>query len=434
MILTLQDPIDPSAQPAQVTQQDDKLERLIRDRSAKLGVIGLGNVGLPLALELARQNFPITGVDLNGRKVELINAGTTPFVEQAKPTLEELLAKGSFRATQSFAAVDGLDAVVICVSTPVKRNREPDLSYLIAAAEAVRSYLKNGQLIILQCDVSPGTTRDVVLPILERTGLVAGKDFNLAYAACADKREYDNANAACGTSIVGGVTARCASLAAQLLGHSGNTIPLNSLESAEMAHLLERTYRSVGIALNAELTSIASALRIDLNDVLSAVRSTISAAALFDPQYRLLNNSVAPDFLICKSRNLGYEPRLLDAAVQIHSKFAEATVVRIADALNQERKSLNGSSVLMLGVRKHVSGGIAEGNIAALFCGLQEKGATVFLADPSQLQCTIDGAVIQTPITDEVLQSMDCVVLLTRYDEAGYRKVVTHCPIVIEFC
>ena len=237
------------------------LEQKIRDRSAKLGVIGLGYVGLPLATEMAEKGFRVTGIDIDGGKVEAVNAGISYVLDVPNESLFSMVVNGALRATQSFAAVESLDTISICVPTPLRKTKDPDLSYIMAAVEAVHNHLRPGKLIVLESTTYPGTTREVVLPILEKSGLKAGRDFFLAYSP----ERVDPTDKSFTTSnipkVIGGITPRCTELATLLYQQFvERTVPVSSPESAEMVKLLENTFRSVNIALANEMARMCGKL------------------------------------------------------------------------------------------------------------------------------------------------------------------------------
>jgi UDP-N-acetyl-D-glucosamine dehydrogenase len=249
----------------------DELEQKIRDHSARLGVLGLGYVGLPLAVEMAHNDFHVTGIDIDGRKVDSVNGGLSHISDVSNESLCSALASGRIRATQSFAAVESLDVVSICVPTPLRKTKDPDLSYIIASAEAVHNHLRPGQLIILESTTYPGTTREVVLPILERSGLEVGRDFFLAYSperVDPGNKTYTTRNI---PKVIGGVTPVCTKLATLLYQNFVDRIvPVSSSESAEMVKLLENTFRSINIALANEMARMCRKFGINVWEVIEA--------------------------------------------------------------------------------------------------------------------------------------------------------------------
>src|SRR2546422_6563975 len=331
----------------------DDLERKIRDRSAKLGVIGLGYVGLPLAVEMAQKGFRVTGIDIDGNKVESVNAGISYVLGLPNGSLLTAIDNGTIRATQSFAAVESLDTISICVPTPLRKTKEPDLSYIIAAVEAVHNHLTPGKLIILESTTYPGTTREVVLPILEKSGLKAGRDFFLAYSP----KRVDPGNKAFTTrnfpKVIGGITPRCTELATLLYQQFlERTVAVSSAESAEMIKLLENTFRSVNIALGDEMARMCRKFGINVWEVIDAVNTEPVGLMPSFPGPGLDGHCmpVDPYYLSWKARMNGFGPRLIELAAVINNGMPAFTINWIADALNKNKKSLNGSHILALGI------------------------------------------------------------------------------------
>ena len=364
----------------------DMLERKIRDRSANLGVIGLGYAGLPLAVEMARQGFRVTGIDIDGRRVESINSGISYIPDVAEKNLFDLVTQGQFRATQSFSAVEALDTISICVPTPLRKTKDPDLSYIVAAVEAIRNHLTPGKLIVLESTTYPGTTREVVLPILEKSGLRAGEDFFLAYSP----ERVDPGNETFTTrnipKVLGGITPDCTALATLFYRQFvEQVVPLSSAECAEMVKLLENTFRSVNIALANEFARMCRKFDINVWEIIDAAKSKPFGFMPFYPGPGLGGTQipVGPQYLSWKARLNGFEPRLIEMASTINAQMPEFTISRVADALNTRRKSLNGSRLLALGVTyKRDVCDIRESAALEVVTGLMEKGADVAYSDP----------------------------------------------------
>ena len=418
-------------------QTSEELEQKIRDHSAKLGVIGLGYVGLPLAIEMAHSGFHVIGIDIDGRKVDSLNEGISYIVDVPKETLHSALAVGRIRATQSFAAVDAVDTVSICVPTPLRKTKDPDVSYIIASAEAVHNHLRPGQLIILESTTYPGTTRDVVLPILEKSGLRVGRDFFLAYSP----ERADPGNHAYSTrnipKVIGGITPRCTELAALLYQNFVETVvTVNSSESAEMVKLLENSFRSVNIALANEMARLCRKFDINTWEVIDAAKTKPFGFMPFYPGPGLGGNSnpFDPYYLTRKARMNGFEPQLIEMAAIINSRMPEFTVNRITDALNKHKKSLNGSRVLAVGItyKKDVCD-TRESAAIEVFKGLLEKGATVLYSDPFVPRIELTGGVFESvSLTSQLLKSTDCVVVLTDHSSFDYAMIAAESPLVLD--
>ncbi|MGB7948620.1 MAG: nucleotide sugar dehydrogenase [Candidatus Binatia bacterium] len=415
----------------------EELKTKIREHSVKAGVVGLGYVGLPLALEMARIGFRVTGIDLVKEKVDQVNAGNSYILDVPTETLRSAVSANRMRATQSLAAVEGLDTLNICVPTPLRKNKDPDLSYIIAAVEAIRIHIRPGQLIILESTTYPGTTREVVLPILEESGLKVGEDFFLAYSP----ERVDPANAIYTTrnipKVVGGATPQCTEIAALLYEQFvEKVVPVSSTDCAEMVKLLENTFRSVNIALANEMALTCHSFGINVWEVIEAAKTKPFGFMPFYPGPGLGGHCIPVDpyYLTWKAKMNGCEPRLIELAGHINSQMPTFMVRRIADALNEKRKSLKGSKILALGVTyKRDTNDVRESPALHILEGLREKGATVYFCDPYVPSITIQGQTIHgVELTPNVLQSMDCVAILTDHSAFDYSMVAKSSSLILD--
>jgi UDP-N-acetyl-D-glucosamine dehydrogenase len=413
------------------------LETQIQNRSAKLGVLGLGYVGLPLALEMAQSGFSVTGIDIDGRKVESVNAGSSYVLDVRDESLGPAILNGSLRATQSFAAVGALDAISICVPTPLRKTKDPDLSFIIAAVEAIHNHLTPGKLIVLESTTYPGTTREVVLPILEKSGLRVGQDFFLAYSP----ERVDPGNKTFTTNnipkVLGGITPRCTELATLLYQQFvERTVAVSSPEAAEMVKLLENTFRNVNIALANEMAKMCQTLNINVWEVIEAAKTKPFGFMPFYPGPGLGGHCIPVDpyYLTWKAKLNGFEPRLIELATIINSQMPGFTVDRIADALNKAKKSLNGSRILALGIayKRDVSD-TRESAALQVVRLLVEEGANVSYADPYVSEIAIGGEnFVSADLTPQLLQSMDCVVILTDHSVFDYAMIAAGSSMVLD--
>jgi UDP-N-acetyl-D-glucosamine dehydrogenase len=414
-----------------------ELARRIRDRSANLGVIGLGYTGLHLALEMAGMGFRVTGIDIDGSKVESINAGISYVVDIQNETLCSAVVGGGIRATQSFASVEFLDAISICVPTPLRKTKDPDLAYMIAATEAVHNHLKPGKLIVLESAVYPGTTRETVLPILEKSGLKVGRDFFLAYSpkrVIPCNKTYRTRSI---PKVIGGLTPRCTALAALLYRQFVETIiPVSSSESAEMVRFLENTFRTVNTALANEMARMCLKFGANVWEVIEAAKSKPFDFMPFYPGPGVGGDCIAidPYYLNWKAKMSGFEPRLFEVAGIINSQMPAFTISRIADALNKRRKSLNGSQILVLGIAHTRDTNNFRGSpCLEIVRALYEKGAVVSYSDPHVLSIELDGKELtSTPTTPDIVGSADCVVILTDHSAFDYPTIVAHSRLVLD--
>jgi UDP-N-acetyl-D-glucosamine dehydrogenase len=419
------------------SEPETELKRKIADRSARLGVIGLGYVGLPLAIEMAQEGFCVTGIDINKVRIETINAGGSYVLDVPNETLRALLALRKLRATESLAAIEDLDTVSICVPTPLRKTKDPDLSYVIAAAEAVGDHLHPGQLVILESTTYPGTTQEVVLPILEKSGLQIGRDFFLAYSperVDPGNRTYTTRNI---PKVIGGITPRCTELATLLYQQFvERVVPVSSPGTAEMVKLLENTFRSVNIALANEMALMCNTFGLNVWEVIEAARSKPFGFMPFYPGPGLGGHCIPvdPHYLTWKAKMDGFEPRFIELATQINNQMPTFTVSRVADALNDRQKSLKGSKILGLGVAyKPDVNDVRESPALEVLHKLLKRGAQLFYSDPYISTIELGTHRLHSVIvTPAFLQSMDCVVVLTNHSLFDHRMIATYSPLVVD--
>ena len=423
------------------TAKDSPTARLLKtkilDRSAKAGVVGLGYVGLPLAVEVASAGYQVTGIDLVREKVEAVNAGNSYILDVPSEAVLGLVSANKMRATQSLAAVEALDTLNICVPTPLRKNKDPDLSYVVAAVEAIRNHIRPAQLIILESTTYPGTTREVVLPILEESGLNVGQDFFLAYSP----ERVDPGNKTYVTrnipKVVGGITPHCTELAMTLYQQFvGTVVPVSSTDCAEMVKLLENTFRSVNIALANEMAMTCHSFGINVWEVIEAAQTKPFGFMPFYPGPGLGGHCIPVDpyYLTWRAKMNGCEPRLIELAGHINSQMPAFTVNTIGDALNERRKPLKGSHVLGLGVTyKRDTNDVRESPALQVLEALVEKGATVHFSDPYIHSIPVKGKTIKTlELTPETLQAMDCVAILTDHSVFDYAMIAKHSPLILD--
>jgi UDP-N-acetyl-D-glucosamine dehydrogenase len=414
-----------------------ELDKKIRTRTAKLGVIGLGYVGLPLAVEMAQSGFSVTGIDIDRSKAEAVNAGISYIPDVHSETLFSLAVKERIRATQSFASVESLDAISICVPTPLRKTKDPDLSYVIASVEAVQKHLKSGQLIVLESTTYPGTTRELVLPILERSGMRVGKDFFLAFSP----ERVDPGNTTYTTKnipkVIGGITRRCTHLAVLLYQQFVDRIvPVSSSESAELVKLLENTFRSVNIALANEMARMCHRFGINVWEVIEAARTKPFGFMPFYPGPGLGGHCIPVDpyYLTWKAKMSGFEPRLIELAALVNSQMPEFTVSRIADALNEKQRSLKGSTILALGVSyKRDAADLRESPALEVLRALDAKGASVTYSDPYIPSIDLNERSLKSiSLNPNRVKEFDCVVVLTDHSNVDYAMIAKHGQLVLD--
>ena len=409
----------------------------IRRREARCGVIGLGYVGLPLALEFARAGFKVTGIDLDRRKIDAITGGRSYIVDTKDEEIREQVDAGRFRATDDFSVIADLDTINICVPTPLRKTKDPDLTYVVSAVNEIKQHLRKGQLVILESTTYPGTTDEVVRPVLETGGLVAGKDFALAFSP----ERIDPGNKTYNTKnipkVVGGHTASCTQVAKALYEQSVETVvAVSSTQVAEMVKLLENTFRSVNIGLVNEIAMMCGALNINVWEVIDAAKTKPFGFMPFYPGPGLGGHCIPidPFYLSWKAKMNGFDARFIELAGAINEGMPRYVVEKITDALNQNRKSIRGSRIHVLGVAyKAGVNDIRESPALIVMKILAEKGAVLSYSDPYIPVIREDGFELDSvELTNGYLGNVDCVVILTDHKEIDYGQVVKTSPLVVD--
>jgi UDP-N-acetyl-D-glucosamine dehydrogenase len=421
----------------EVKGEMDELKSKLKSRSAHLGVIGLGYVGLPLAVEYGGAGFTVTGVDVDSRKAELIAAGTSYIKDVSSEDLQALVKKGLLKATTDYSVLASVDTVNICVPTPLRKTRDPDVSFIVTAVDEIAKYLHPGQLIILESTTYPGTTEELILPKLESTGLQVGKDFFLAFSP----ERVDPGNVSFTTKnipkVVGGVTSQCTEVASTLYQQSLETVvPVSSTRVAEMVKLLENTFRSVNIALVNEIALMSDKMGIDVWEVIDAAATKPFGFMPFYPGPGLGGHCIPidPFYLSWKAKLSGFEARFIELAGQVNSSMPYHVVKRVTDALNSKRKSVNGSKILIVGVAyKADIDDTRESPALDIIEILQEKNAEVVYTDPYVDALRLDGEQLTSlKVAPDVLKSVDCAVIATGHASFDYDMIVKHTPLLVD--
>jgi UDP-N-acetyl-D-glucosamine dehydrogenase len=413
----------------------------IQSRRARVGVVGLGYVGLPLAVEFARNGLMCIGIDLDARKVAAIDRGESYIPDVAADDVKALVAKGLLTASADFSAVATLDTINICVPTPLRKTKDPDMSFIVSAVESIAAHLRPGTLVVLESTTYPGTTEEVVQPLLERNGLRAGIDFFLAFSP----ERVDPGNATYNTrnvpKVVGGTTPECAELARALYGTSIDTvIPVSSPRVAEMVKLLENTFRAVNIGLVNEIALMCDKLGIDVWEVVDAARTKPFGFMPFYPGPGLGGHCIPidPFYLSWKAKQHGFEPRFIELAGSVNAAMPHATVDKITEALNVGKQSLNGARILVAGIAyKRDIDDMRESPALDVMGLLHQRGARLSYADPfvptvrarswfggyDLSAVTMDGA---------TLAQADCVAILTDHRAFDYDAIVANAPLIVD--
>jgi UDP-N-acetyl-D-glucosamine dehydrogenase len=414
-----------------------------RDNTAVAGVVGLGYVGLPLAVEIARSGYRVVGFDVNEQVVARVNRRESHILDVPSEVVRAYVGEGLLGATGDLGRLAECDLVSICVPTPLGKTKDPDLSYVVAAAQAVRNTLRRGQLVILESTTFPGTTREVVLPILEESGLRVGEDFFL----CFSPERVDPGNIRWQTrntpKIIGGVTPACLEAGLAFYARVFDTmVPVESTEAAELVKVYENTFRLVNIALVNEIAQACDRLGVDVWGVVDAAATKPFGFMKFTPGPGLGGHCIPldPHYLSWKMRTLAFKTRIIELASEINSEMPAYVVRKVADSLNDDAKAVRGSRVLVLGVsyKKDIDD-LRESPALEIMHQLQERGAWVFYHDPHCPVIKDDG---HTPLrnlpmrsvelSDCVLQTMDAVVIVTDHSAVSYRKVAENAHLVVD--
>jgi UDP-N-acetyl-D-glucosamine dehydrogenase len=419
----------------------EALHQKLSTRTARVGVVGLGYVGLPLAVELARAGFQTTGIDLDARKVEAINRGESYIQDVSTADVAEFHRAKKLAATTDVSVIQTLDSVNICVPTPLRKTKDPDLSYVVSAVESIAAHIHPGILVILESTTYPGTTDEVVLPILERSGLKAGRDFFLAFSP----ERVDPGNEKWTTKnvpkIVGGVTPTCTSLAKLLYGASIDTvIEVSSPKVAELVKLLENTFRAVNIGLVNELALMCDRLGISVWEVVDAAATKPFGFMPFYPGPGLGGHCIPidPFYLSWKVKEVGFEARFIELAGHVNGAMPHYAVDKVVDALNSQSKAVRGSSILVLGISyKRDIDDMRESPALDVMAVLDQKGAKVSYHDPyvahlAGREWPAGYDLASVTLTPETLAAADCCVIITDHRVFDYDLIVRHAKLIVD--
>jgi UDP-N-acetyl-D-glucosamine dehydrogenase len=399
-----------------------------QSRSAVMGVIGLGYVGLPLAVELAEAGYRVLGFDVTARVVEGINAGRSHIQDVPTERLGKLVKAGKISATTDLSRLKEPDCIAICVPTPLSKTRDPDVSYISAATDSVTKTIRPGQVVVLQSTTYPGTTREMLLPALERGGLKVGKDFFLAFSP----ERVDPGNPRYNTrntpKIVGGVTEACTRVVIALYQPAIETlVGVSSPEAAELVKLLENTFRAVNIGLVNEMAIVCDKLGVDVWEVINAANTKPFGFMKFTPGPGVGGHCIPldPHYLAWKMRSLNYRTRFIELAGEINSEMPEYWVEKVVGALNDHGKAARGSTVLVLGVayKKDIDD-LRESPALDIIRLLEHLGTKVQYHDPFIAELHEEGVTLKSsPLTAATLRAADCVMIVTDHSTLDYAMV-----------
>jgi UDP-N-acetyl-D-glucosamine dehydrogenase len=411
------------------------LAEKIRARSARVGIVGLGYVGLPLAVEFAKAGFTVTGIDVSEEKVRRANAGDSYIGDIPSAILAPLVEAGKLRATTDFAAVRELDTINICVPTPLRKTKDPDMSYIVSAFQEIARYLHAGLLVILESTTYPGTTEELVLPMLSNSGLAVGGDFFL----CFSPERVDPGNPKFQTvnipKVVGGCTAACTEMGrlfyAQALEH---VVPVSGTQVAEMVKLLENTFRMINIGLVNEIALMCDRMRIDVWEVIDAAATKPFGFMPFYPGPGLGGHCIPidPFYLSWKTRQTGIEARFIELAGYINGQMPVFVVDKVQNALNDAAKPVKGSRIHVMGVAyKRDIGDLRESPALDIMLLLKRRGAILTYSDPHVPTLRVDGLDL-TACPEEAAAAADCAIIVTNHTAFDYPALVARAPLIVD--
>jgi UDP-N-acetyl-D-glucosamine dehydrogenase len=426
-----------------ITEQDlvaKQLKSIIEKHAAKIGVIGLGYVGLPLAVEKGKVGFPVIGFDINEQRVKKVNDADNYIKDVKDEELTALVKKGLITATTDFSRLAECDVVIICVPTPLTITRDPDISYIEASTAEIAKNLRSGQLVTLESTTYPGTTQEVILPILEKTGFKVGKDFFLAFSperVDPGNKRFTTKNT---SKVVGGVTPVCLEIAYTLYNQTiVNVVPVSSPAAAELTKVFENTYRAVNIALVNELMLLCDRMGIDIWEVVEAAGTKPFGIQTFYPGPGVGGHCIPidPFYLTWKAREYDFHTRFIELAGEINVEVSYYVINKVIQALNGENKSLKDAKILVLGVayKKDIDD-VRESPALKIIELLRQRGANITYHDPYipviephggsniHLECV--------ELSDDTLEKADCVLILTDHSSLDYEQVVSRSKLIVD--
>ncbi len=414
------------------------IRQKIETQTARAGVIGLGYVGLPLMVTIAKAGFPVTGIDISRHRVEHIQDGISDIADIPSETLAPFVQRGQIQATTDYQVLSELDTVNICVPTPLRKSKDPDMSFIISAVDAIAQYIHKGQLIILESTTYPGTTEEIVLPTLQKSGLLVGRDFFLAFSPeriDPGNQTYSTANT---PKIVGGITPACTEIAQLFYEQFINKVhAVSSTRVAEMVKLLENTFRSVNIGLVNEMALMCDRMGLDVWEIVDAAATKPFGFMPFYPGPGLGGHCIPidPHYLSWKAKTFEFYARFIELASEINGSMPEYVLGKITDALNRQRKAINGSQILMMGVAyKKDVGDTRESPAIDVIRMLVQRGGEVLYHDPYVPELQIDGLgpYVCHELTAERVKNVDCVAIMTNHTNIDYNWIVNHAVVVVD--
>ncbi len=414
------------------------LIKKIEAKEAHVAIIGLGYVGLPLAVEFASAGLKTTGIDLNEEKVALVRRGTSYLADVTDEEVGAAVNSGALNATTDFGALATVDCVCICVPTPLGKTKDPDISYIVAASDEIARYFHPGLLVVLESTTYPGTTEELILPRLDADGATVGKDFFLAFSP----ERVDPGNTVWKTrntpKVIGGMTPACTKAAVALYRNAVDTlVPVSSPAAAEMVKLLENTFRAVNIGLVNEIALICDRLELNVWEIIDAAATKPFGYMKFTPGPGLGGHCIPIDplYLSWKMRGMNYEARFIDLADKVNAEMPHHVARKVMDALNDEGKALKGARILVLGVAyKAGTDDVRESPAVNIIELLRRKGAEVSYHDPHVTVLRLESGeeLASVDLSKENLDGADCVVLVTNHDEFKAGELVNSVRLIVD--
>lgn len=417
--------------------RESELLMKVESREAAIGVAGMGYVGLPLAVAFAQGGFSVIGVDVDQSKVDSINRGDSYVEDVLSADLVPLLQSGHLRASTDYADLADVDAISICVPTPLRKTKDPDISFIVDATDNIARVGGTGKLIVLESTTYPGTTEEIILSRLISNGDQVGRDFFLAFSPeriDPGRKDFTIRNT---PKVIGGVTPNCLNVACALYSTIvDEPVPVSSTASAEMVKLLENTFRAVNIGLVNEVALMCDRLDLDVWEVVKAAATKPYGFMPFYPGPGLGGHCIPvdPHYLSWKLRTLNYKARFIELAAEVNSFMPEYVVTKVADALNDDRKAINGSRILILGVAyKPNVGDVRESPALDIIHLLQERGARIEYHDPHVHEVLLEGQRMESiELEDNALEEADCVIVVTNHDDYDWQHVAEVSRLIVD--
>ncbi len=411
----------------------DELEKKIKDKKAKIGIIGMGYVGIPLGLEFAGTGFSVTGFDKDSARVKEINSGKQVMKHIPAKSMKEFVKKNKGSSTTEFSEIRDMDCLIICVPTPLDEHEQPDMSYIESASKEIGKNLRKGQLIVLESTTYPGTTREIVKPILEKSKLEAGEDFFLAYSPEREDPGNKEFSVSAIPKVMGGLTDNCLRLTSNLYKNIvSETVEVSSLETAEATKLMENIFRAVNIAMVNELKLIFSRMGINIWEVIDAAKTKPFGFMPFYPGPGMGGHCIPidPFYLSWKAKEYNTEAKFIELAGEINRKMTEHIAHRIGRALNDDKKSIRGSKILIVGVayKKDIDD-IRESPALRIIHLLKHKGAKITYHDPNVKNV---GPLKSLDLTQNTINEQDAIVIITDHTNIDYKSLGKHAKLIVD--